>query len=154
METYTVVTHGAGETRALGAALAPSLEAGDTVVLSGGLGAGKSEFSRGVARGLGVTGPVPSPSFTILNVYEAGRIPLYHFDWYRIGDVQELYDAGLDEMIGGDGASLIEWAERAPECVPPAHLRVDIRKGEGDERTVTLTCVGGFHPISLKEAAR
>ena len=147
-------TNSEQETFDFGAALGAGLQAGDCVLLSGDLGAGKSEFSRGVARGLGVTGPVPSPSFTILNVYEAGRIPLYHFDWYRIGDAQELYDAGLDEMIGGDGASLIEWAERAPECVPPAHLRVDIRKGEGDERTVALTCVGGFHPISLKEAAR
>ena len=72
-------------TQALGARLAPTLRAGDVILLSGDMGAGKSEFARGVARGLGIACAVPSPSFTILNVYEEGRVPLYHFDWYRIG---------------------------------------------------------------------
>ena len=90
-------------TQALGARLAPTLRAGDVILLSGNIGAGKSEFARGVARGLGIACAVPSPSFTILNVYEEGRVPLYHFDWYRIGDESELTDMGLDEYIGGNG---------------------------------------------------
>ena len=97
-----ITTHSAEETRALGAKLASQLQRGDVVLLRGGLGAGKSEFARGVARGLGIQGPVPSPSFTILNMYDEGRIPLYHFDWYRIHDSDEIGEMGFEEQIGGD----------------------------------------------------
>ena len=86
-----ILTRSAAETRKLGERLAALLRPGDTVLLLGGLGAGKSELARGVARGLGITGPVPSPSFTILNAYDEGRFPLYHFDWYRIEDAAEIY---------------------------------------------------------------
>ena len=84
------------QTRQLGEKLAASLKAGDVLLLLGDLGAGKSELTRGIAKGLGVHATVTSPSFTILNVYDEGSIPLYHFDWYRLNDVEELYEMGMD----------------------------------------------------------
>ena len=108
------------------------------VLLSGQMGAGKSEFARGVARGLGITSAVPSPSFTILNAYDEGRLPLYHFDWYRIGDESELTDMGLDEFIGGDGVCLIEWHERAEDLLPDTCLEVLLCRQEDESRIITL----------------
>ena len=137
-------THSAAETRALGAKLAAFLQPGDTLLLQGDLGAGKSEFARGVARGLGITGPVPSPSFTILNAYDEGRLPLYHFDWYRIEDPEEIAQMGMDEMLGGDGVALIEWSEKALEWVPERALRVNIRAEDEETREITFTPLGGF----------
>ena len=139
-----ITTHSAEETRALGAKLAAQLRRGDVVLLRGDLGAGKSEFARGVARGLGVQGPVPSPSFTILNMYDEGRIPLYHFDWYRIHDPDEIGEMGLEEQIGGDGAALIEWSEQAPEYVPDRALDISIRAVDETTREITLEPQGGF----------
>lgn len=139
-----IITRSAAETRALGARLAELLQSGDVVLLEGELGAGKSEFARGVARGLGITGPVPSPSFTILNAYDEGRIPLYHFDWYRIEDPEEIREMGMDEQLGGDGAALIEWSEKAEECLPERALRVRLRVIDGETREITFEPCGGF----------
>ena len=139
-----ITTHSAEETRALGAKLAAQLRRGDVVLLRGDLGAGKSEFARGVARGLGVQGPVPSPSFTILNMYDEGRIPLYHFDWYRIHDPDEIGEMGFEEQIGGDGIALIEWSEQAPEYVPDRALDISIRAVDETTREITLEPQGGF----------
>ena len=125
-------------TQSLGARLAPALRAGDVVLLSGDMGAGKSEFARGVARGLGIKCAVPSPSFTILNVYEDGRVPLYHFDWYRIGDESELTDMGLDEYIGGNGVALIEWHERASDLLPETALEVRLTPLENGAREIAM----------------
>lgn len=139
-----LVTHSAMETRQLGMKLAALLRPGDTVLLRGGLGAGKSELARGIARGLGIAGPVPSPSFTILNAYDEGRLPLYHFDWYRIEDPAEISEMGLEEMIGGDGVALIEWSEKAPDCLPENVLLAEIKATGEEEREITLTPLGGF----------
>ena len=125
-----MISHSAEETRNLGKKLSAHLKAGDVVLLQGDLGAGKSEFARGVARGLGITGAVPSPSFTILNAYDEGSIPLYHFDWYRIEEAQEIYDMGMEEQLGGDGIALIEWSERARECLPEKLLEISDRPAE------------------------
>ena len=144
-----MISRSAKETRAVGQQLASLLKAGDVVLLDGDLGAGKSELARGVARGLGIEGAVPSPSFTILNAYDEGRIPLYHFDWYRIADPQELYDIGLDEFVGGDGVALIEWSERAEECLPEDYLQVEIDKVDDHTRRITLAPVGAFRMIEL-----
>ncbi len=134
----TADTHSAAETRALGERLARQLKPGDVVVLQGELGAGKSELTRGIAKGLGVTETVTSPSFTILNVYESGRCPLYHFDWYRIESADELYELGMDEYLGGDGIAVVEWAERCPEAVPDKHKRIVLRTtGEESRRIET-----------------
>ncbi len=136
MTTATAVTR--EDTQALGKRFSASLRAGDVVLLSGQMGAGKSEFARGVARGLGITSAVPSPSFTILNAYDEGRLPLYHFDWYRIGDESELTDMGLDEFIGGDGVCLIEWHERAEDLLPDTCLEVLLCRQEDESRIITL----------------
>ena len=90
-------TNSAEETRKLGEKLAKELRAGDVILLEGPLGAGKSELARGVARGLGVQETVTSPSFTILNVYDSGLVPLYHFDWYRLESAEELFEMGMEE---------------------------------------------------------
>ena len=133
------VTNSAAETKALGEKLAARLKAGDVVVLEGELGAGKSELARGIARGLGVTETVTSPSFTILNVYERGRCPLYHFDWYRLESEEELYELGMDEYLGGDGIAVIEWAERCPEAVPENVLRIRLEVTGGESRRITVS---------------
>ena len=132
------VTNSAAETRALGEKLASRLKAGDVVVLEGELGAGKSELARGIARGLGVTETVTSPSFTILNVYESGRCPLYHFDWYRLESEEELYELGMDEYLGGDGIAVVEWAERCPDAVPENVLRILLEVTGGESRRITI----------------
>jgi len=143
-------TNSAQETRALGQRLADQLAPGDVVLLFGDMGAGKSEFARGVARGLDIMGPVPSPSFTILNAYPEARIALYHFDWYRVTDVSELYESGLDEIIG-EGITLIEWPERAPELWPQSCLHVTVRAISDTQREITLQPMGGFRHVTLEE---
>ena len=139
-----IITHSAEETRDLGKRLACHLQAGDIVLLQGDLGAGKSEFARGVARGLGITGPVPSPSFTILNAYDEGRIPLYHFDWYRLESAQEIYEMGMEEQLGGDGIALIEWSERAKECLPERLLEIVIHTRDENNREISFVTHGNF----------
>ncbi|MBI5810911.1 MAG: tRNA (adenosine(37)-N6)-threonylcarbamoyltransferase complex ATPase subunit type 1 TsaE [Deltaproteobacteria bacterium] len=105
------------ETEGLGEMLAARLKKGDTIALIGELGSGKTRFVRGVARGLGAKGRIKSPSFTIINIYGHGRLPLYHIDLYRIGREDEFFSAGLEEYIYGDGVSIIEWADRLPGLV-------------------------------------
>ena len=145
------VTRSAEETRALGARLAAQLRPGDALMLEGDMGAGKSELARGVARGLGIGGYLPSPSFPIMQEYRAGRLPLYHYDWYRLESPDELYEIGLDEFLYGEGVALVEWPDRLPAAIPEKHLRVRIT-GNGDEpRTIELTSAGGFR--ALDEAA-
>ena len=139
-----ITTHSPAETRALGAKLAGLLKKGDIVLLKGDLGAGKSELARGVARGLGIVGPVPSPSFTILNAYDEGALPLYHFDWYRIEDPAEISEMGMEEQLGGDGVALVEWSEKAEECLPDRVLEIRIRPVDEKTREITLTPRGGF----------
>lgn len=153
-----MITHSPGETRALGARLAQLLLPGDVLLLEGDLGAGKSELTRGIARGLGIAGPIASPSFTILNVYEEGRVPLYHFDWYRLGGSGELWDMGLDEYLGGDGIAVIEWPTRCPEAIPEDHLLVTIRPLDDTTRDITLAPAGSFRTLqsipNSEEASR
>ena len=142
-----IVTESAEETRRLGERLAGILRAGDTVLLEGGLGAGKSELARGVAKGLGVKETVTSPSFTILNVYESGRVPLYHFDWYRLESDEELYELGMEEYLGGDGIALVEWPERCPDAVPENCLRIRIRAEGEQTRRIEMAPEGGFRGL-------
>ncbi|MDO5325753.1 MAG: tRNA (adenosine(37)-N6)-threonylcarbamoyltransferase complex ATPase subunit type 1 TsaE [Clostridia bacterium] len=139
-----IETHSAEETRTLGARLAKMLTPGDIVLLQGELGAGKSELARGVARGLGITGPVPSPSFTILNAYDEGSLPFYHFDWYRIDDPEEIAEMGFEEQLHGDGVSLIEWSEKAEEFLPERVLNVRIHTVNENTRQIYFEPRGGF----------
>ncbi|HPJ02585.1 MAG TPA: tRNA (adenosine(37)-N6)-threonylcarbamoyltransferase complex ATPase subunit type 1 TsaE [Candidatus Limiplasma sp.] len=135
------------QTKSLGIALAKQLLSGDVVLLQGNLGAGKSELARGIARGLGISGHVPSPSFTILQVYETGKLPLYHFDWYRIGSAEELYELSLDEYLYADGVSVIEWPSMAREAIPETHLLINISITGDNDRRFSFVPVGGFHAL-------
>ena len=146
----TVKTESPAETRALGEHLAKQLQAGDVILLEGELGAGKSELARGIARGLGVAETVTSPSFTILNVYESGSLPLYHFDWYRLESAEELFELGMDEYLGGDGVALVEWPERCPEAVPEICLRIRMIPEAESVRRLEAETVGEFRPFSLE----
>ena len=148
-----MITHSAAETRALGARLAAKLRAGDVLFLLGELGAGKSELTRGIAAGLGIKGPIASPSFTILNVYSDGRIPLYHFDWYRLESSEELFEMGMEEYLGGDGAAVVEWPERCPEAWPSRRLDIRIRTAGESEREITLLPRGGFPDLLSEEVS-
>lgn len=138
------------QTQAIGRQLAEKLQAGDVLLMLGDLGAGKSELTRGIAKGLGVTATVASPSFTILNVYDEGRVPLYHFDWYRLNDVEELYEMGMDEYLGGDGVAVVEWPTQCPEAIPERYLEVKITPLSDTEREITLTPCGEFRRIDLE----
>ena len=131
-----MTTKSAAETRALGEMIAGQLKPGDVLLLEGDLGAGKSELTRGIARGLGVKETVTSPTFTILNVYESGRCPLYHFDWYRLESAEELYELGMDEYLGGDGIAVVEWPERCPDAVPAGAIRIRLGMAGENERTI------------------
>lgn len=120
------------------------------------MGAGKSVLARAAARGMGVTGPVPSPTFTILNVHEGRAMRLYHFDLYRLGGADELDELGLFEYLPApDGASLVEWPERAMEAMPRCALRVALRYADGGEgREAELSALGGFDASRLEGIKR
>lgn len=142
VKTDTCVTHGQEDTFALGRALGGCLSRGDCVLLSGDLGTGKSVLARGIAGALGIEGPMPSPSFTILIPYE-GTMKLYHYDLYRLADPDEFYAAGLDEFLGGDGVCVIEWPEMAElELVPAVDVRIE-RGAAEDERRI-FVCARGI----------
>jgi len=118
-----MITHGAEETEQAGERLARNLGPGDVVALSGDLGAGKTCLVRGLARGLGCRPAVASPTFTLLHEYP-GRIPLYHFDLYRLKTPAELEDLGCDEYFYGDGVCVLEWAEKSGSLLPARHWEV------------------------------
>ena len=140
-------TTSANEMRTLGERLASSLRPGDVLLLLGDMGVGKSELTRGIARGLGIQGPVASPTFTILQVYDEGHIPLYHFDWYRLESADELYEMGMDEYLGGDGIAIIEWPSQCPEAIPPCRLEITLTPLADTVREITWRGVGGFHEM-------
>ena len=139
-------THSEADTAAFGEALGALLRPGDAVLLSGDLGAGKSVLARGIARALGVEGPMPSPSFLLMIPYE-GREKLCHFDLYRLSDPEEFYAAGLDEFIGTDAIAVIEWPEMAqlPPC-PSVKLRMERGKAE-TVREIVLETEGMERPL-------
>lgn len=123
----------AEDTYHIGRDMAGNAEAGEIYALSGDLGAGKTVFAKGFAAGLEITDPVNSPTFTILQIYEGGRLPLYHFDTYRIDDPEEMEEVGLDEYLFGPGVCLIEWAEQIAELLPEetriVRIQRDMTKG-------------------------
>lgn len=126
-----VVTNSPEETEAVGMELARRLPPGAVVAFTGDLGAGKTAFVRGLARGLGIAQRVTSPTFTIVNEYEGGRLPLFHFDMYRLGSADELFDIGWEDYLGRGGVCAVEWSENVEEALEPGCIRVDIRQGEG-----------------------
>ncbi len=121
-------TYSAEETAEIGRKMAQQAEPGSVYALSGELGAGKTVFAKGIARGLGITEPVCSPTFTIVQVYEEGRMPFYHFDVCRIGDIEEMEEIGYEDYFYGNGLVMIEWADLIKEILPPAYQQVTIEK--------------------------
>jgi tRNA threonylcarbamoyladenosine biosynthesis protein TsaE len=115
----SVVTHSPAETEALGESWGRSAQRGLVIALSGELGAGKTQLVKGLARGLGFTGRVHSPTFTLVNEYTGGRLMLFHLDLYRLQTEEQIHEAGLDEFLEPDGVAVIEWAERWPEVRSP-----------------------------------
>ena len=148
------MTRSEADTQSFARRLAPMLAPGDTVLLYGDLGAGKSVLARGIARGLGVEGPMPSPTFTLLMPYEGrGGAKLYHLDLYRIADPDEYDAAGLDEFIGGDGVAVVEWPQMA-ELSPEPALEIRMDRGAGESaRTIHIENhgVAGFDPSALSD---
>ena len=121
-------TNSSDETFLLGKRIGESAAPGTVYTLIGDLGVGKTVLTQGVARGLGITGPVSSPTFTILQVYDEGRIPFYHFDVYRIEDIDEMEEIGYEDCFYGDGVSLVEWAEVIADLLPENTIRITIEK--------------------------
>ena len=133
------ISNSAQETEALGERLAARLRPGDVIAYTGDLGAGKTAFTRGLARGLGVTDRVTSPTFTIVNEYEGGRLPLFHFDMYRLASADELFDIGWEDYLARGGVCAVEWSENVAEAMDESTIRVDIRRGDGEnQRIVTI----------------
>ena len=123
-----IETHSAQETFALGQRIGLEALPGQVYTLIGDLGVGKTVFTQGVADGLGITEPVNSPTFTIVQIYEGGRMPFYHFDVYRIGDVEEMEEIGYEDCFYGEGLCLIEWANLIEEILPEHYRHVTIEK--------------------------
>ena len=134
-------SHSADATERIGSELALFLSPGDVITLDGDLGAGKTAFTRGLARGLGLSSPIASPTFTIVSEHLAereDRLSLYHFDVYRLSDADDFLDSGLDEYLYRDGVSVLEWGEIVADALPEDVIRITL-KGTGDIRTICLT---------------
>ena len=134
------ISHSESETEALGARLAKRLIPGAVVAYRGGLGMGKTAFTRGLAKGLGYSGRVTSPTFTIVNEYEGGRLPLFHFDMYRLENADALFDIGWEDYLDRDGICAVEWSEQVTEALPPDTVWVRLERcPEADGwRTITI----------------
>lgn len=123
-----IETYSAQETFELGKKIGESAKAGEVYSLIGDLGVGKTVFTQGAASGLGIKEYVNSPTFTILQVYEEGRLPFFHFDVYRIGDIEEMEEIGYNEYFYGDGVCLVEWADLVEEILPEKYIKITIEK--------------------------
>ena len=130
------------ETEELGAVFAQGLGPGNVVAFTGDLGAGKTAFVRGMARGLGIPHRVTSPTFTIVNEYEDGRLPLFHFDMYRLRSSEDLFDIGWEDFLSRGGVCAVEWSETVADALEDC-IHVDIRRGEGDsDRIISISGEG------------
>lgn len=145
MNVEIIETNSAEETHALGKRIGQEAKPGELYTLTGDLGVGKTVFTQGVADGLQIDEPITSPTFTIVQVYEEGRLPFYHFDVYRIGDIDEMDEIGYEDYFYGDGVSIVEWAELIEELLPEERTDIiiekDLEKGF-DYRKVTIKTRG------------
>jgi tRNA threonylcarbamoyladenosine biosynthesis protein TsaE len=132
----TFISVSAAETKAAGARLAEEIQAGDVVALVGDLGAGKTQFVKGLAKGLGSKEMVTSPTFTLMHEYQGKRVPIYHFDFYRIESLAALRAIGFDEIVFGDGVSVIEWADRFADAIPPRARWIKFEIVSDDQRRI------------------
>ncbi len=138
--TLDIISHSLAQTRRLGARLGARAQAGDVYCLEGDLGSGKTSFVQGIGEGMGVTTPVTSPTFVLVNVYRGapGRPPLYHLDLYRISGPQEALDFGLEDYLYGEGVVAIEWPERIREILPPEYLWISFRDLDATKRGLLM----------------
>ena len=132
----TIISHSPNDTFLLGRQLAETFRGGEVIALDGDLGAGKTHFVKGLAAGLGYTGDVTSPTFTLVHEYPGGRLPLFHFDFYRLESEGEALRIGLDEYLEFGGIAAIEWAGKFPALLPRDTKWYRFRAGEGDERII------------------
>lgn len=141
-----ILTNNADETYEVGEKLGKIALPGHIITLSGDLGVGKTVFAKGFARGLGIDEPITSPTFTILQEYITGRIPLYHFDVYRVSDPEEMYEVGFDDYLYGNGVCLIEWAELIKDILPANIISINITKDDPklyDHRRIEISGLKG-----------
>ena len=136
MKNETIILKTEEDTAALGKRLADELDPNSTVALIGDLGVGKTALTKAVARGLGITVPITSPTFTIVQEYDDGRLPLYHFDVYRVNDEDELFEIGFEEYLHRGGVCLIEWADLIEDILPPDTVRIFLSYGEGETERI------------------
>jgi tRNA threonylcarbamoyladenosine biosynthesis protein TsaE len=130
------LAHGPEETRAIGRELSLALQENSVIGLSGDLGAGKTEFVKGIAEGLGAMDPVTSPTFTLIHEYRSGRLPLFHIDFYRLETEKELDEIGFDDYLREPGICAIEWADRFPDRIPRDAIWVQIQISSANERLI------------------
>ena len=136
------LSHSTQETEAIGEELAQKLRGGDVLAFTGSLGMGKTAFTRGLARGLGCRGRVTSPTFTIVNEYD-GKTPLFHFDMYRLGSSDELFDIGWEDYLDRGGVCAVEWSENVREALPPDAVTVTIARCPENDSWRSITIAGG-----------
>ena len=132
MEKKVVYIKNEQETRSFGKKLAAELAPGIVIALTGDLGTGKTALTKSIAEGLGITEVITSPTFNIVKEYYSGRIPMYHFDVYRIGDIDEMYELGYEEYFYGNGVCIVEWADLIEDIIPEDAIRIDIEDGENE----------------------
>ncbi len=137
------LSHSEQETEAFGQKLAESLSPGAVIACRGGLGMGKTAFTRGLARGLGYPGRVTSPTFTIVNEYEGGRLPLFHFDLYRLEGEDDLFSIGWEDYLNRGGVCVVEWSEQAPGALPEDTVFVTLSRCPEDDNWRSVTVEGG-----------
>ena len=142
------VTHSPAETENLGAALAERLQPGTVIAYTGDLGAGKTAFTRGLARGLGYREPVTSPTYTIVNEYLGGRLPLFHFDMYRLASSDDLWDIGWEDYLERGGVCAVEWSENVSDAMEGA-VRVSIAKVDDNTRDIAIEGGGAYENLSV-----
>ena len=135
----TVITNSAEETERLGSTLASRVRPGTVLAFTGDLGAGKTTFTRGLARGLGITVPVTSPTYTIVNEYRAGRVPLIHFDMYRLGSPEELFEIGWEDYLAEKVILAVEWSENVAAAFPPETVYITMEQVGAERRKITIT---------------
>ena len=140
------ISNSESDTEALGARLASSVRPGTVLACTGGLGMGKTAFTRGLARALGCRESATSPTFTIVNEYTGGRLPVFHFDMYRLSSSDELFDIGWDDYLARGGVCVVEWSERVSDALPEDTVFVDFARGEGSDTRRVITVTGGDMP--------
>jgi len=150
--TISITSRNENETQEFGALLGGVLKKGCVVAINGTLGAGKTYLTKGISKGLGVSSSrvVTSPTFALINEYN-GKLPIYHFDAYRLNSVKEMYDLDCDGIFSGDGVSIVEWADKVAECLPADILRIEIEYAGGTQRRINISSSGKVNDLILEQ---